>query len=190
MQDFRLILASASPRRSDILKRAGFEFEVIPSLCEEKLSDSSFSYEKIENLACQKAKNVSDNHPELIDAKILGADTVVVLDNKILGKPKDKEDAFSMLKSLSGKTHFVVTSICIIDLKTDNKQIKSTTSYVTFNELNDEQILSYIENFKPFDKAGAYGIQELPSDFVKDIQGSYENIVGLSSETVKNMLYL
>ncbi len=189
MQDYNLVLASASPRRRDILRSSGFDFVVIPSTFKEKLSDLNFSYKKIENLAYQKAKNVYDSHKDLpSNTKILSADTVVVLDNKILGKPKDKNNAYDMLKSLSGRTHFVVTSICVLDVKTGTEQIKSTTSYVTFNELSDENIEHYINEYKPFDKAGAYGIQELPASFIKNIKGCYENIVGLSSKTVKNML--
>ncbi len=182
----KLILASNSPRRRQIMTEAGFEFEVIPSNYEEKRETDSFSYEIIEDLATQKALDVVrrvDN-----DKVVIGADTVVVLDNKILGKPKDKQGAFDMLKSLSGRTHFVVTSICGINTKTNRAALLSTTSYVRFKELSDEQIHYYIDNFNPLDKAGSYGIQELPPDFLDKYEGSFENIVGLDSEAVKSVI--
>ena len=182
----KLILASNSPRRKQIMTDAGFEFEVIPSNYEEKRETDSFSYEIIEDLATQKALDVVrrvDN-----DKVVIGADTVVVLDNKILGKPKDKQGAFDMLKSLSGRTHFVVTSICGINTKTNRAALLSTTSYVRFKELSDEQIHYYIDNFNPLDKAGSYGIQELPPDFLDKYEGSFENIVGLDSEAVKSVI--
>ena len=188
MREYKLILASASPRRSVLLKKAGFEFDVIPSNYEEKLSDSNFSYEKIENLAYQKALNVLKTHTEIRNSFILGADTVVVLDNKILGKPKDKNNALEMLKILSGKTHFVVTAICLIDSNTKKKVVKSTTSSVSFKDLSEEKILSYIEKYNPMDKAGSYGIQELPPDFIEKVEGSFENIVGLCPNVVSELL--
>lgn len=182
----KLILASNSPRRKQIMTDAGFEFEVIPSNYEEKRETDSFSYEIIEDLATQKALDVVrrvDN-----DKLVIGADTVVVLDNKILGKPENKQAAFDMLKSLSGRTHFVVTSICGINTKTNRAALLSTTSYVRFKELSDELIHYYIDNFNPLDKAGSYGIQELPPNFLDKYEGSFENIVGLDPEAVKSVI--
>lgn len=189
----KIILASSSPRRRQILLGMGLEFEVLTSDYEETLEDACFSYEKIEELACNKAKAVLDKLcSQSLDCKviIIGADTVVVLDNKILGKPQDKQDAFKMLKVLSGKKHFVVTSVCAIDGKTKQEKVLSTTSYVEFEELSDNQINHYIETFKPFDKAGAYGIQELPEGFVKSVEGSFENIIGLCPSAVREILNL
>ncbi|MBR1681734.1 Maf family protein, partial [bacterium] len=145
-----------------------------------------FTYKKIENLAYNKAFTVAKmlNEPAII----VGADTVVVSDNTILGKPKDKNEAFKMLKELSGKEHFVVTSICIIETPGMRKKIHSTTSYVEFEKLTDEMINNYIDNYKPFDKAGSYGIQELPQGFVKHIGGSFENIVGLCPKSLEKTL--
>lgn len=187
MKDKTLILASASPRRRKILSDMGLEFVVMPSSFEEKLSSSDFAYKKIENLAFQKGKSLL-KEKELKNSLILSADTIVVLDNKILGKPKNKNHAFEMLRSLSNKTHFVVTSICLLDSDTDYKKIESTTSYVTFNDLSDEQINYYIEKFNPLDKAGSYGIQEMPEGYIKTVEGDFENIIGLSSQSVKNLL--
>ena len=182
----KIILASNSPRRKQIMSKTGLEFEVIPSNYEEKRDTDSFSYEIVEDLATQKALDVVkrvDNNKVVI-----GADTVVVLDDKILGKPKDKADAFNMLKSLSGRTHFVVTSICGINTKTNRAALLSTTSYVRFKELSDERIHHYIDNYDPLDKAGSYGIQELPPNFLDKYEGSFENIVGLDPEAVKSVI--
>ena len=182
----KLILASNSPRRKQIMTDLGLEFEVIPSNYEEKRETDIFSYEIIEDLATQKALDVVRRvgHDEIV----LGADTVVVLDNKILGKPKDKDAAFNMLKSLSGRTHSVVTSLCGINTKTNRAALISTTSYVRFKELSDELIHYYIDNFNPLDKAGSYGIQELPPNFLDKYEGSFENIVGLDPEAVKSVI--
>lgn len=182
----KLILASNSPRRKKILNDLGLNFEIIPSNYDEKLADDIFSYEKIEDLATQKCLDVVRRVDK--DSLVLAADTVVVLHNKILGKPHSKEEAFEMLKSLSGITHFVVTSTCGINTKTNRAALLSTTSYVKFKELSDDMIHSYIDTFKPLDKAGSYGIQELPPNFLDKYEGSFENIVGLSPEAVNSVL--
>ena len=127
----KLILASGSPRRREIVKSLNLNFEVIPSTYEEILENHVFSYEKIENLAYNKALSVAKQISE--PSLVIGADTVVVLNNNILGKPKDRAEAFKMLKDLSGKEHFVVTAICIIETPTMRKKTHSTTSYVTLD---------------------------------------------------------
>lgn len=182
----KVVLASSSPRRKDILNKMGLEFEIISSDYEEILDNSNFTYEKIEELACNKAEAVINKLTE--PALVLSADTVVVLDGEILGKPNDALDAVNMLKKLSGKKHSVVTSICLVNSKNLERKVLSTTSYVEFQNLTDEQIKDYVENYNPLDKAGSYGIQELPDGFVKNIEGSFENIIGLCSESVKNLL--
>lgn len=182
----KIVLASSSPRRKKILEDMGLEFEIIPSDYEEILDSSDFTYEKIEELAYFKAKAVADKLKN--SALIISADTVVVLNEQILGKPQDEEDAMNMLKALSGNKHFVVTSICIIDTENFDKKLLSTTSYVEFEDLTQEIIESYVLNYKPLDKAGAYGIQELPMGFVKSVEGSFENIIGLCSQSVRNTL--
>ncbi len=182
----KIILASTSPRRRDILKKIGIEFTAVKPDYEEALENSNFSYEKIENLAYNKAKCVAVKYDE--NLIVIGADTVVVLDKKILGKPHNSEIAKKMLQSLSGKRHSVVTSICAINPKTKQEERMSTTSYVEFKNLTDEMIDSYIENYKPFDKAGSYGIQELPDGFVKEINGSLDNIIGLCSIAVLDVI--
>jgi septum formation protein len=182
----KIILASNSPRRKKILTDLGLDFTVIPSNYEEKLDTDIFSYDLIEDLATQKACDVVRRVGN--DEIVLGADTVVILHNKILGKPKDKDDAFEMLKALSGQTHMVVTALCGINTKTNRAALLSTTSYVRFKELSDELIHYYIEEFNPLDKAGSYGIQELPDGILDKYEGSFENIIGLAPEAVVAVL--
>jgi len=182
----RIILASNSPRRKELLKHAGIKFEVHPSNYEEVLESKEFSYKKIENLAYNKALDVAKEVE--FDAVIIGADTVVVHDNIILTKPANHDDAISMIKSLSNIEHHVVTAICVIDKYKNTTKIKSVTTAVHFADLTDKMINDYVDNYKPYDKAGAYGIQELPSGFVKYINGSLENVIGLCTKTVLEML--
>ena len=182
----KIILASSSPRRADILKKHNIEFKIIPSPYVEDHSTTDFSYDFIENLAYNKAKAVVPLVNE--QSLIVGADTIVVLDGKILGKPDGYDGAFEMLKNLSGKTHHVVTAIVVMDSDTQNYKKQSTTSEVTFENLTDEQIKYYIDNFKPFDKAGSYGIQEMPKGYIKSYTGDLENIIGISSKTLLEMI--
>ncbi|MDR1327434.1 MAG: Maf family protein [Heliobacteriaceae bacterium] len=208
----KIILASQSPRRADILKKMNLDLEVIPSPYEEKSTLADFSFfsecstgnanpptallDFIENLAYQKAAAVlpplQGGMPQAggIDepALIIGADTVVVLDNKILGKPKDQAEAFRMLRALSGRKHSVVTAIAVINSATGEVRKNSTTSFVEFEDLTDEQINDYIRDFKPFDKAGSYGIQEMPEGYIKSYSGSLENIIGLCPQALKSLL--
>lgn len=184
----KIILASSSPRRADILKKHNIEFKIIPSPYVEDHSRTDFSYDFIENLAYNKAKAVVPLVKE--QSLIVGADTIVVLDGKILGKPNGYDGAFEMLKNLSGKTHHVVTAIVVMDSDTQNYKKQSTTSEVTFENLTDEQIKYYIDNFKPFDKAGSYGIQEMPKGYIKSYTGDLENIIGISSKTLLEMISL
>ncbi|AOY76849.1 nucleoside triphosphate pyrophosphatase [Clostridium formicaceticum] len=173
---YRVILASNSPRRKDILENLGIKFSVVTSEVEEKIDCSVDPYNLTCDLAYAKAKNVS----ERIEGKaiIIGADTVV-LHQKILGKPRNHQEAYEILKSLSGKAHEVVTGIAVID----NDRKKQVTEYevtkVYFREISDEEILKYIQTGEPMDKAGAYGIQGKASLFVKKIEGDYYNVVGL-----------
>lgn len=182
----KIILASASPRRKEILEKMGLEFEIIVSDYEEILDNSDFTYEKIEELAYNKAKAVSDKL--LSSCIIISADTVVVLEGEILGKPKDEADAILMLKRLSGNKHCVVTSICLINPLNSIKKLRSTTSYVEFEVLDEELIRSYVQKYNPLDKAGSYGIQELPEGFIKTVEGSFENIIGLCPLAVQKIL--
>ena len=182
----KIILASSSPRRADILKKHNIGFEIIPSPYVEDHSRTDFSYEFIESLAYNKAKAVVPLVKE--PSIIVAADTIVVLDNKILGKPNGDKGAWEMLKNLSGKTHKVVTAIVVMNSETQKFKTQSTTSEVTFEQLTEEQIKYYIDNFKPFDKAGSYGIQEMPDGYIKSYTGDIENIIGMSSSVLLKML--
>ena len=182
----KLILASNSPRRKAIFTNMGLDFSIIPSEYDEKLDSDIFSYDKIEDIATQKCLDVVRRVDK--DSLVFAADTVVVLHNKILGKPHTKENAFKMLKELSGATHMVVTAICAINTKTNRAVTISTTSYVRFTEWTDDMIHYYIDEFNPLDKAGSYGIQELPPNYLDKFEGSFENIVGLCPEATKTVL--
>ena len=187
MKMLKLILASNSPRRKKILSDMNLEYEVIPSAYDEKLETDDFSYDKIEDIATQKCLDVVRRTDK--NSLVLAADTVVVLQNKILGKPHTKEVAYKMLKELSGATHMVVTAICAINTKTNRAVTLSTTSYVRFTEWSDEMIHHYIDKFNPLDKAGSYGIQELPDGYLDKYEGSFENIVGLCPNAVESVLH-
>ena len=179
----KIILASASPRRKELLTLAGFEYEVIVSQCEEILPDGITPDKAVEELASQKAEDVFSRNS---DAMIIAADTVVAMGNTILGKPKDEEDAFRMLSSLSGKTHTVYTGVCI--KSKDKTDIFHVATQVEFYPLSDKEIKDYIATGEPMDKAGAYGIQGKGFVLVKGIHGDYFNVVGLPlAETVRHI---
>ena len=168
------ILASQSPRRKEILEMLGIDFKIIPAKSEAEI-DKSLSIEKgIEQIAYLKAKEVFDLNQ---DCTVLGADTVVVLENEVLGKPKSKEDAFNMLKKLSNKTHQVITGVALI--KKEKTVTFSEIAEVTFADLTDEEINNYIETGEPFDKAGSYAIQGKSAVFVKKLNGDFFTVVGL-----------
>lgn len=178
-----LILASSSPRRKELLENLQLKFEVFSSDIDESFNPAHAPKDIVMELAYRKAKAVSEQRP---DSYVIGSDTVVVFDSNILGKPKDKKEAFTMLKALAGKTHTVYTGVCII---APEKEIKFyTKTAVVFWELTDEEIHSYINTGEPFDKAGAYGIQGFGSILVKEIRGDYFSVVGLPvSKTVREL---
>lgn len=172
----RIILASSSPRRYNLLNQVGIDFDVIPSSVEEIIDPQKTPEENVVYLSELKALDVSKN---IENAFIVGADTIVVLNGKILGKPKDKQDAYEMLKFLSNKEHKVYTGFTILD-KPSNKKISDyELTIVKFRELEDEEIWSYIDTNSPIDKAGAYGIQDdYGALFVEKINGCFYNVVG------------
>ena len=168
------ILASASPRRRELLKFVVDDFKIVCADIDETVPNNTSCFDAPEFLANKKAKAIIPKHPEDL---VIAADTVVILDNEILGKPKNEQDAFLMLKKLSGKTHFVVTG-CSIARK--GKALSfSVVSKVTFYNLSDTEIYDYIAKNESLDKAGAYGIQGYGSILVEKIEGDYFNIVGL-----------
>ena len=180
-----IILASSSPRRREILTKAGYNFKVVASNYDEHIAHKPYSRGLVENCAYNKALDVFKKHQ---DDLIVSADTVVVCDEVILGKPKDKKDAFNTLKNLSDKTHFVATSVCLMN---KNKTLKDTQiTYVTFRKLSDSDILNYIETSKPFDKAGSYGIQDEGFNFASKVKGELDNVIGFPLKLFKRMLLL
>ena len=179
-----LILASASPRRKEILSNEGFDFKVIPSNYDEKICNLTYSKELVENCAIQKGLEVKKRCSQ--DSIIISADTVVVLNNKILGKPKDSQDAYNTLLNLSNKTHFVATSICLI--KNNSIVAGSEITYVTFRKLSDDDIKKYIKINKPFDKAGSYGIQDAGFDFAIKVDGNLDNVIGFPVKLFRNLM--
>ena len=178
-----IILASNSPRRKEILSQAGYNFQVIASCYDEKIQGLSYTPDKVINCAYQKALDVYQKYP---DSLTIGADTVVVHNNIILGKPKDKSDAFNILKSLSNDTHFVATAVCLIKNEKIFKDIEIT--YVTFRELSDEDIKNYINLKKPLDKAGSYGIQDEGFNFAIKVDGELDNVIGFPIKLFKRLL--
>lgn len=174
----KLVLASKSPRRSEILKNAGYDFEIRVADADETIPDGTKPEDAVVFLAARKAMAV--NRAE--DETVLGADTIVVLDDRILGKPKDREDAYNMLKSLSGRVHSVFTGVCIIE--NGKSMTFAEETQVEFLPLSDEDIYKYIDTNDCYDKAGAYGIQGYASKFIRRISGDYFNVVGLPISAV------
>ncbi|HAT4338729.1 TPA: Maf-like protein [Clostridium perfringens] len=174
----KVILASKSPRRVEILEKIVKEFEVVESNFDENTIDFKGDIEKyVKDLSRNKAIEVSKrlNEPSIV----IAADTVVFQDGKVLEKPKNEEDAFSMLSSLSGNTHKVYSGICLINTYNDTVVTDCDCTEVRFSELNPRQIRNYINSGEPMDKAGAYGIQGLGGAFVEGINGCYYNVMGL-----------
>lgn len=170
----KLILASASPRRRDILDAAKIPYTVCPSRAEESYPPDMPAIRVPELLARRKAEDVAAAYPE---AAVIGADTVVLLDGDLLGKPRDREDARRMLRALSGRSHQVVSGIAVVC----GGQVRSDTvvTEVHMRPMTDGEIDAYVDRDQPLDKAGAYGIQEAAGLFVSHIEGDYYNVVGL-----------
>lgn len=168
-----IILASASPRRKEIFALADLSFEVLPSSVEEVVT-KEIPHEVVMELASQKAWDIWEKTQK--DRMVVGADTVVACDGKILGKPKDEEDAFKMLSMLSGRTHQVYTGVSLIWKDREHTFYEETE--VTFYPMTEEEIFQYISTKEPMDKAGAYGIQGKAAAFIRGICGDYYNVVG------------
>lgn len=191
-QNKKILLASQSPRRHALIKKLNVDFDTVNPTFEEKLESNIYTDEKIKSLSLQKALSVLENNgtdkSPLKNSLIISADTVVVLDNTILGKPKDEQNAYEMLSSLSGKKHFVVTAITILDTDTKNIFSDIVKTYVTFCDLSEELIKNYIKEKKPLDKAGSYGIQEMGPEFIAKVDGDLENVIGLPTKALKELL--
>ena len=172
----KLILASSSPRRKELLGQIGLRFEVVPSEGEEKIKDGEDPVEHVLRLAEEKALDVANNS---MDALIIAADTIVLVNGEILGKPAREQEAYQMLLKLSGKEHRVITGFCILNTGNGEAVKESVETTVTFKELTEEEIQGYIKTKEPFDKAGGYAIQGKGSFMIREIKGSYTNVVGL-----------
>ena len=187
----KIVLASASPRRRELLEQIGIKFDIVVSNEPEDEIDKSLSPENYTSeIALMKACNVANKltGTKRKDSLIIAADTVVYSDGKILGKPKDSDDAFRILKSLSGKAHEVYTGICVMRLTDGYATSKSIKTTVKFKELTDKTIKAYIKTGEPADKAGAYGIQGRGAVLVEEICGDYFNVVGLPLSALYDVL--
>ena len=178
----QLILASQSPRRAELLEHAAFEFTVRPSFIDESLRDGEHPEAHVKRLAREKASAIECAPGDIV----LAADTVVVIDNTVLGKPLDQADAQRMLALLSGRKHTVLTAVCV---KSGSRIWEETAATsVWFSALSAATIAEYVETGEPMDKAGAYAIQGIASRFVERIEGSYSNVVGLPIAVVHRLL--
>lgn len=176
----KIILASGSPRRKELLEKMGLTFEIVKSEFDESSIDYKNPKKLVMKLAESKADEVSKRNDMTSDSLIISADTIVVFKNEILGKPKDDLDAMRMLKLLNNQKHQVYTAMCIIDMKKMSKKVVLSKSDVFFDKISDEKIMDYVKSGEPSDKAGAYAIQGDGSVFIKKINGDYFSIMGLS----------
>ena len=169
------ILASSSPRRKKILEQIRFEFSVVPSNINEDFKIGLPPEAFTEHWAREKAKDVAKDHPRSL---VIGADTVVFLDGKILGKPKDNKSSKKMLLSLSGRTHEVITGVSLININSKLDITFNERTFVSINTLSNDHIYHYIDSYNPYDKAGSYGIQDGFSVHIEKIRGCYYNVMG------------
>lgn len=172
----RLLLASASPRRRQLLSEAGFEFEVIPPTVDEVFSGTFTLHEATAWNALRKARRIARAHP---DDVVLGADTLVELDGRVIGKPSDRAEAVRILRQLSGRTHVVASSVCITHLGRGRSENFTVASRVVFKKLDDHMIQDYLARIDPLDKAGAYAAQGHGRAIIARIIGSRSNVIGL-----------
>ena len=174
MMEYDVILASASPRRKELMQLICPGFRVIPADCGEAVPEALSSRDVPGFLSYQKCECIAQVYQNSV---VIGCDTVVVLEDQIMGKPKDREDAFRMLRQLSGETHTVMTGVALY--RGTQTSVFTSETEVTFYTLSDEEIHAYLDTGEPFDKAGAYGIQGKGSLLVREIRGDYFNVVGL-----------
>ncbi len=177
-----LILASASPRRAELLRQVQSEFQILPSDAPELAPEYLTPQELCQLNAHRKARAIAKKFP---DALVLGADTLVFLDGEVLGKPADAEEARRMLERLQGRTHQVITGVNFIHLRAHRERVFAVTTDVRFRALTGEQVRHYLSLVHPLDKAGAYAIQEHGELIIEEISGSYSNVVGLPMEQVR-----
>jgi septum formation protein len=172
----RIILASTSPRRREILNNVGLTFEVIPGTYEEDMTMQLTPAELVKTLSHGKAMDVAKNYT---DAIVIGADTIVAHDGKVIGKPKSEEGAKEMLRMLSGTVHSVFTGMTVIDTTIGKEYCIAVETVITFKKLTEPEIETYVKTGEPMDKAGAYAMQGIASLFIERIEGDYWGLVGL-----------
>lgn len=173
-----LVLASASPRRKELLTSLGISFQVVPSIAAETLQPNESPRQHVMRLSREKALEVA-RRKEVTGRWFLGSDTVVLRDKTILGKPTDANEASLMLHSLSGRSHQVLSGYAIYDRSSEKMEVEAVTTRVRFKELTDQEIAGYIATGEPFGKAGSYAIQGIGAFMIPTIEGSYSNVVGL-----------
>ena len=183
MNNKKYILASKSPRREDLLKLLGIDFTIKASNICEDLKEHLSNEEIVMDLAYQKAAHIFKDNQEYI---VLGFDTLVILDGVPLGKPKDRENGFDMLRSLSGRSHTVLTGCAIISK--EHEETFYDSAYVTFNDMTDEEINEYLDTDEPVDKAGAYGIQGFGAKYISKVNGDYYSVMGVPLQKLYNKL--
>lgn len=182
----KVILASASARRQELLKNVVEEFEIeVSNFDEDEIEFRGNLSEYVKEIAKGKAMAVAKNHS---NGLVIGSDTIVTIDGKILGKPKDEEDAVNMLKKLSGRVHHVYSGLVLIDIDNDKTYEEYVSTEVKFSHLSDREIKEYVQSKDPMDKAGAYGIQGKAGVFVEGINGDYYNVVGLPMNRLNDIL--
>ncbi len=179
------ILASASPRRAELLRQLEVDFQILPSDATEVYEDQLSPHELCQLNAHRKTRVVAKRN---LDSLVLGSDTLVFLEREIFGKPRDLAEAHRMLLQLQGRTHQVITGVCLMHLRTHHERIFAVSTDVTFRSLTKNQIADYLAKIKPLDKAGAYAIQDHGELIVEKISGSFSNVVGLPLERLKTEL--
>ncbi len=180
----KIVLASGSPRRQKLLLKLGYDFEVVNPVVQEQNISGELPEDHVKRLSRLKAESVARKYP---DSLVVGADTIVVSEGRILGKPKSKAEAKSMLKLLSAKTHIVFTGLSMIVMTKDIAKSDYDSTRVTFNKLSSEDIHRYVESGEPLDKAGAYGIQGMGSFLVDTYEGELDTVIGFPSKLFKEM---
>ncbi len=188
MRKTKIILASSSPRRKEIADQMGLEYEIIPSNYEEDMTMRLEPKDLVKTLALGKAKEVANRQEEETEAIVIGIDTFITYNKKLLGKPKSVNEAREMLKMISGKIIKAYTGVAIIDIKNKNEMINYDITEIILANLTDTEIDNYINTGEPLDKAGAIGIQGLGSIFIKKINGCFSGAVGLPENKIYNMI--
>jgi septum formation protein len=181
----RIILASSSPRRKQLLEQLGISFDCCPARIDEDLGTEETAREAVRRIALNKAEKASEMVRNSI---IIAADTMVVCNGEVLGKPDNARDAFNKLYKLKGREHEVITAVCVMDTENGQCEVQDEITRVYFRDISDEEIRAYIRTEEPMDKAGAYGIQGMGAVFVDRIEGCYFNVVGLPLKHLYSML--